>query len=159
MPRPRKPTALKVLEGNRGKRRLPDEPKPTLGIPTCPAFLGSQGRAEWQRIAGQLHRIGMLAKVDRPLLAVHCETWEIYAAAAAKLKKDGVIIDGKNGPARHPATIVLNAAAEKLMQTAAHFGLSPATRARLGRFIGVPQEPDQPEDELGDFLNHGKKAR
>ena len=53
--RPPKPTALKILEGNRGKRALnTDEPKPKSGAPKCPSFLSPEAKKEWRRIVRAL---------------------------------------------------------------------------------------------------------
>jgi phage terminase small subunit len=51
------PTALKVVMGNPGKRPLNQlEPKPRLAIPSCPAHLHATAKAEWKRLARQLHQ-------------------------------------------------------------------------------------------------------
>ena len=43
-----KPTSLKVLEGNPGKRQLnPNEPKPDASVPKCPAWLSKEAKREW----------------------------------------------------------------------------------------------------------------
>mgnify|MGYP007027670339 CR=1 FL=1 len=48
--RPKKPTALKVLEGNPGKRPLlGNEPHPRVAGVTCPSFLGKTAKTEWGR--------------------------------------------------------------------------------------------------------------
>lgn len=47
-----KPTALKVLEGNPGKRQLNVvEPKPRNKAPKCPAWLDAEAKKEWRRLA------------------------------------------------------------------------------------------------------------
>lgn len=69
-----KPTALKVLEGNPGKRPLNRrEPQPLRSIPTCPAHLSPTAKGEWKRLAGQLHRLGILSQLDRAALAAYCQ--------------------------------------------------------------------------------------
>ena len=50
-----KPTAVKVLEGNPGKRSLnTGEPKPEKKAPRCPAWLEDEAKKEWKRMAKQL---------------------------------------------------------------------------------------------------------
>ena len=47
-----KPTALKVLEGNPGKRPLNlFEPTPEDKMPECPDWLEDEAKAEWDRLA------------------------------------------------------------------------------------------------------------
>ena len=63
-----KPTALKLLEGNPGKRRINgSEPKPPASRPTCPAHLSPSAKAEWKRLAEALNRIGLLTQGIRPV--------------------------------------------------------------------------------------------
>lgn len=48
-----KPTAIKELEGNLGKRKLnKKEPKPDKGMPVCPDWLLPEVKAEWKRLSG-----------------------------------------------------------------------------------------------------------
>jgi len=50
-----KPTRLKMLTGNPGKRPLnPNEPRPEATIPDAPAELSAGARAEWDRLAADL---------------------------------------------------------------------------------------------------------
>src|SRR4051812_21402132 len=56
-----KPTHLKLLDGNPGKRPLnAGEPKPERRIPTCPAHLNPTAKAEWKRLARQMHVLGIV---------------------------------------------------------------------------------------------------
>ena len=56
-----KPTALKVLEGNPGKRPLNDrEPVPPKGTLKCPAWLLPEAKKEWKRLAPALEAMGVL---------------------------------------------------------------------------------------------------
>ena len=58
--RPPKPTALKLLHGNPGKRPISDrEPKPPKGETTCPKHLDATAKTEWKRI-------GLLLTTDLP---------------------------------------------------------------------------------------------
>ena len=44
-----KPTAIKQLEGNPGKRQLnTNEPKPKQKAPTCPKWLDDEAKKEWK---------------------------------------------------------------------------------------------------------------
>ena len=47
-----KPTAVKKLEGNPGKRKLnTKEPVPAKGMPDCPEWLLPEAKKEWERLA------------------------------------------------------------------------------------------------------------
>ena len=50
-----KPTAIKELEGNPGKRKLnKKEPKPDKEMPVCPEWLLPEAKAEWERLCEKL---------------------------------------------------------------------------------------------------------
>ncbi|MBT6386690.1 MAG: phage terminase small subunit P27 family, partial [Alphaproteobacteria bacterium] len=50
-----KPTHLKAITGNPGKRPLNrDEPRPEIAVPECPPELSPAAQREWQRLVGEL---------------------------------------------------------------------------------------------------------
>src|SRR5436190_10759398 len=56
-----KPTRLKLLTGNPGKRPLKeDEPRPEPAVPECPPELSPLARQEWDRLTGELDALRML---------------------------------------------------------------------------------------------------
>ena len=60
-----KPTALKKLEGNPGKRKLnTKEPIPAKGMPNCPEWLLPEAKKEWERLADLMNQMGVLTEVD-----------------------------------------------------------------------------------------------
>ena len=65
------PTHLKLLRGNPGQRRLPDEPQPEQlpDVPEPPPFITGYAADEWWITGTELHRLGLLTKVDVPALA------------------------------------------------------------------------------------------
>ena len=65
-----KPTALKKLEGNPGKRKLnTKEPIPAKGMPNCPEWLLPEAKKEWERLADLMNQIGVLTEVDMAAFA------------------------------------------------------------------------------------------
>ena len=58
-----KPTAVKKLEGNPGKRKLNSkEPVPAKGIPACPDWLMPEAKKEWERLAELMNQMVFLQK-------------------------------------------------------------------------------------------------
>jgi phage terminase small subunit len=56
-----KPTILKLLEGNPGKKPLNmNEPKPEMTAPECPSWLEAEAQEEWHRMSEQLYGMGVL---------------------------------------------------------------------------------------------------
>ena len=61
-----KPTAMKLLEGNPGKRPLNvHEPIPPKGTVKCPAWLLPEAKKEWKRLAPALEAMGVLTMADQ----------------------------------------------------------------------------------------------
>ena len=61
-----KPTRLKLIEGNPGRRPIRGhEPQPPASQPTCPAHLSPTAKAEWKRLAQSLNAIGLRLCLER----------------------------------------------------------------------------------------------
>jgi P27 family predicted phage terminase small subunit len=127
-----KPTALKELQGNPGKRPLNKrEPKPT-GVPTCPSHLDANAKKEWKRISKELLAIGLLTSVDRAALAAYCAAYSRWIAAEESIARFGLVIKAPSGyPVQNPFVSIANTAMDHMRKYATEFGLTPASRTRL----------------------------
>jgi len=77
-----KPTALKRLEGNPGKRQLNEhEPVPPKSIIRCPAWLEAEAKKEWKRLAPSLEAMGILTSVDITAFAGYCQAYARWKEA------------------------------------------------------------------------------
>lgn len=145
-PRP-KPTALKILEGNPGRRPLPKkEPKPALALMPCPQYLKADSIAyeEWNRIVPELYNLGLLTKIDRAALELYCSQYSIYRQSFETLNSEGLITTNiRNGDKAHPSAQIAREAAKVIKAIAVEFGLTPSSRAR----ISVPSEAVDDEFE------------
>ena len=135
-----KPTRLKLLTGNPGKRALnKHEPRPECVIPECPSELGPVAQREWDRLVGELARLRMLTNLDRAALAAYCSAYALWAEATEAIQKFGTMVKSPSGfPIQSPYVSVANRQAEIMMRIASEFGFTPASRSR----IATP-----PEDE------------
>ena len=71
-----KPTALKLLEGNPGKRPLNDrEPVPLKGDIKCPDWLLPEAKKEWKRLAPALEAMGVLTMADLTAFEGYCQAY------------------------------------------------------------------------------------
>lgn len=71
-----KPTALKKLEGNPGKRKLnTKEPIPAKGMLNCPEWLLPEAKKEWERLADLMNQMGVLTEVDMAAFAAYCQSY------------------------------------------------------------------------------------
>src|SRR5712691_8892206 len=87
-----KPTRLKMLTGNPGKRPLNgNEPRPAPAVPECPTELGPVARTEWNRLVGELSALRLLTNLDRAALAAYCGAYALWAEATAQIQKYGAI--------------------------------------------------------------------
>jgi P27 family predicted phage terminase small subunit len=128
-----KPTQLKELNGNPGKRPLNrNEPK-FSGTPTCPKHLDKVARAEWKRLSAELTANGLLTTVDRAALAGYCSAWARWVAAELKIQTDGTVINSpKSGyPIQNPHVGIANTALDQMRKFAVEFGMTPSSRSRI----------------------------
>ena len=148
-----KPTLLKTLEGNPGKRPLNDrEPVPPDGIPDCPDFLTTEARAEWFRTAKVLKEMQLLTLADRSALAAYCTAYGRWVEAEQQVQKYGTIVKSPNKgfPMKSPYLTVADQALESMRKLMVEFGLTPSSRSR----IKVPVNRDA-TDEFDAFLEAG----
>jgi phage terminase small subunit len=72
--RPYKPTKLKILEGRRGHRPLPEnEPMPRPITPEIPDDLDDNAKKVWQRVAPMVERLSLLTEVDGEMFGGLCQ--------------------------------------------------------------------------------------
>ena len=156
--RKRTPTNLKIITGNPGKRALPkNEPQPDSEMPAHPSHLDKYAREEWDRLCPSLHTLGLLYAVDRGAFACYCMAYSRWRTAEEELSKRvekggtlaGLIdVTGTGSVIQNPLVGIANKAMADMIRYAAEFGLSPASRARLGTNPGR-EEKDEFEGLIG----------
>lgn len=134
---PPKPTAMKRLEGNPGRRPLNErEPKARTRKPKMPAWLSEDEQAEWKRITRELAAMQLLTSADADAIAVYCQVAVRYRDASAKVAKDGLTVLTPNGyPVINPALSIVNKCIQQMHRLLTEFGMTPASRSR----IAVPE--------------------
>ena len=128
-----KPTALKVLEGNPGKRPLNEhEPVPPKAAIRCPAWLEPEAKKEWKRLAPALEAMGILTTVDISAFAGYCQAYARWKEAEEFISKHGSIFQTPSGYVQQVPQVSIAQQNLKIMQSfCSEFGLPPATRARI----------------------------
>lgn len=154
-PKP-KPTAIKIIEGNPGKRPLPEnELKPKNDMPACPSFVKGAARREWQRLAPEIFQLGLLTRLDRAALSAYCVAWgqlEEVEQELSRIKRmnrdihklrkknpnlpkpetNGMVSITSNGNAvMEPLLSVRKQAMEQMHKFLIEFGMTPASRTRI----------------------------
>lgn len=93
-----KPTAIKILEGNPGKRQLNmNEPQPNKKMPKCPEWLEDEAKEEWNRLAKNLNELGILTELDMAAFASYCQAYARWKEAEEFITLHGSIVKTKSG--------------------------------------------------------------
>ena len=144
-----KPTALKVLAGNPGRRPLPaGEPAVQGGVPRAPRAMSREARAEWRRVMRHYAATGVITQVDRPALVAYCELYARAREAERKLQQTGLLVITDKGQAfANPLIRVADRAWAEMRAFAIEFGMTPSSRAR----VRVPDKV--PEDEFTQYMH------
>lgn len=152
-----KPTHLKLIGGNAGKRALNKaEAVAVPALPSPPPHLSDEAKVEWGRVSEQLYVMGLLSGVDRAALAAYCQCYgrwvQAEKAIATMAARDeltgGLMIKTTNGNAiQNPLVGTANKAAADMVRYAAEFGMTPSARSRI-----TAQTPEKPADNADRFF-------
>ena len=146
MPSPRpKPTALKIISGNPGKRPLPEnEPKPKLlKSLRAPGSLSPQARKYWRVVVKQLSAAKIITELDVPALILYCEAYAQWAHAVHMLDIEGPIIKNADGiPIRSPYLTIADAQLKQVHKMLTEFGMTPSSRTKV-----KTTDSDTPKDQ------------
>ncbi len=128
-----KPTELKRLQGNPGKRRLNDsEPRPVATMPRCPSHLTGEAKAEWRRVARVLHESGLLTQIDRAALAIYCQAWARWVKAEGQVARHGEVVKTAAGNVmQNPYLSIANRAMKQMQLMARELGMTPSARSQI----------------------------
>jgi P27 family predicted phage terminase small subunit len=138
-----KPTYLKLVTNTPRKHRSPNnEPTPERAIPSMPPELSDDAKAEWALVSADLHRLGLLTRIDRAVLSAYCASCGRWTSAERELRKldaSALLVKTKLGNViQHPLIGVANKAAHDMVRYATELGMTPSARAR----ISVPAPAD-----------------
>ncbi|MFA7278925.1 MAG: phage terminase small subunit P27 family [Sterolibacterium sp.] len=145
-----KPTALKLVAGNPGKRKInKTEPKPRQVIPSCPAHLSDVGKVAWGRLSVLLDRMGVLTEADSAALERLCDCYADILECRELIQRDGrtyssittkttsedgeetTVQEVKSLLKANPAVAMLRAADAQFKSYLVEFGLTPAARSKV----------------------------
>ena len=146
-----KPTAIKILEGNPGKRQLNEhEPQPLKKAPSCPKWLEAEAKREWRRLAKTLEAIGVLTEADMAAFAGYCQAYARWKEAEERITDRGIIFRTPSGyPQQVPYVSIAQQYLKLMQQFAEQFGLTPAARSRIIAGNGENAPVDDMDELLG----------
>lgn len=143
--RPPKPTALKLVQGNPGKRKIDKaqvSPDALSDVPEPPEWFGEIAVAAWQQVAPWLIEAKILTATDLHNLEAFCMAYQRWREAQADITKNGIIVKGAKQEIKNPACTVANETMRQMATFGSALGLDPAARSRLKP--GGQQKPDNP---------------
>lgn len=147
MGRPRKPTNLRVLEGNPSKRPLPqNEPKPVPIAPKCPSWANRYGKRLWKELIPEMERLGLVTKIDGASFAAMCHSYGVWVECEQYLKKHGRTYEytnkaGETNMIARPEVAIGQKALAEFRRWAAEFGLTPAARTKIEVKVQTEEDP------------------
>ncbi len=128
-----KATVLKLITGNPGRRPLnPKEAKPPAVVPDPPEMIKGAALDEWKRVTPLLADVGLIAKLDRAIIAAYCMAWARWIDCERMLETTGLIVKAPNGyPMYSPYLSASNKALDQVRQLSEQIGLSGSSRSRI----------------------------
>ena len=125
--RPRKPNALRHLEGNRSRTEIPPD-MPLSGFPEAPERLSPEAKRHFDFISAELSAIGVTKRLDTEALAILGDLYAHYWRCSAEGDVKGMV-----------------AIVGKWAMLAGKFGLTPADRAKI---MATPTEKADATEEM-----------
>jgi P27 family predicted phage terminase small subunit len=148
-----KPTELRRLEGNPGRRPLnEDEPQIDSELPPCPEHLPDRAKAVWHELGAELAACGVLTRLDATAFELLCSSYALYLESAEAVAKFGAVWiergDGKIPKfAYSPHWAVMNRAWKQVQSMLAEFGMTPSSRSRV---VAVKSRA---QSQLEEYIN------
>ncbi len=152
-----KPTNLKVLQGNPGKRQLNNnEPKYNSNdeLLKPPTYLSRYAKKEWKRIAPLLLKNTLLTYADISALAAYCQAYHRWIESEKLIRTHGyTTTTDKGNVIQRPEVGAANKAMEIMLRYGKEFGLTPSSRTSL-----YVDEPDKGDDPFMQFIKGSGKS-
>lgn len=130
-----KPTSLKKLSGNPGKRPL-NKNEAHFPIPgrmlNPPNYLDEGARSVWTDLGKLLLNAGLFTVVDKYVFGTFCAAWSRWVKAELRRTDEGDVLTNSHGNRyANPWVSVSNQEWGKMQKMWSEFGLTPAERSRL----------------------------
>jgi P27 family predicted phage terminase small subunit len=149
MPQRKKPTYLRVLNGNPSKRPLNlREPKPTGDLHEPPVWLTEAQKEGWAYAVTHAPP-GLLKRLDRSILTIWVIAEDCHKQASEKVAEHGMLIKAPHTgePMQSPYMAIQNKQALIMLRAGAEMGFSPVSRASISM---------APDDGANPFSRNGR---
>lgn len=154
---PRKPSHLKAVEGNAGKRPINhSEPKPKSGYVPPPDYFSLEEDDWYKEIGDHLSKAGIITELDSKALEMLTLAYSDYREARELVKEHGVMyqtisMTGAKVWKANPAVNAASDAWKRFRAMATEFGMTPASRTKV-EVVGKSED-----DVIDDLLNRKSK--
>jgi P27 family predicted phage terminase small subunit len=138
-----KPKAIKELEGNPGKRPLPNEPTFGACFPAePPKWLSKEAKRLWGELVPLLQSVpGLLQSADVSAVELLCESYAQWKEASKVLQENGQTFTTPNGYIQQrPEVAIAQKCAKLVKELCSEFGLTPSSRSRIN--LKLPESDD-----------------
>ena len=164
--RPPKPDNLRAIDGGASHREVATAPGAEIlapvfapAVPEMPAHVGKNevARAEWDRVAPELHKAGFLTEAFAQQLAIYCVAVARWVEAETHLAEPGMglLVRTPNGyPMQNPYLAISNKAMEQIRVFGSEFGMTPVALTRATR----SGQGDLFDDPFEGYLNSGQNS-
>lgn len=146
-----KPSHLKVVTGNPGKRPLNKlEPKVSPSIPDAPAGMGARALSVWSIVAPMLVKYGVLTELDGYALEQCCESYVHLCECREALRQRRALAyetvsEGGVMHRPYPEIRMVADADRRFRGWLSEFGMTPSSRSKVQV---KPEQEDDPEKEF-----------
>lgn len=135
-----KPTRLKLLAGNPGKRAI-NRSEPTLEAakPTRPTWLKGKARTAWDQLVDLLYAMGVMTEADGKALELLCDAYAEYREAREYVIKHGPTYESATDKGlivrKRPEVAIAADAQKRVASLLAEFGITPSSRSRVSSVL------------------------
>ena len=141
-----KPAALRLVEGNREHREIPETVDAKIVRPRAPSWMDKIAKQEWKRIVEVLAGYGLLTDLDVKLLEAYCVCYGKWREAEEQASVTLVRMNDGKTIAANPFIKIAHAYLKEMRAIAVEFGMSPSSRNRVG--TGAKTEDADPMEAL-----------
>jgi P27 family predicted phage terminase small subunit len=149
-----KPTMLKIIQGNPGRKPLnKNEPKIKKALRNPPVWFDARQRKLWAETIAECPR-GLLRKLDAHTLEVWVCAYFDHRDAVEAMRGEPIVVMGLSGVQRvNPLLSAQREAAKLLLKAGAEMGFSPTSRSRIQVDPNAKEtdEDDEGEEQANPF--------
>jgi len=146
-----KPTILKVIDGNPGKKALPkNEPVPVGDLTEAPEWFSDDQKDNWDYAIEHAPK-GLLKKIDKSALMAWVIAEDLFRQAVIKVNQMNLIIKSpvKGDPMQNPYLPIVNKQSVNMLKAAAELGFTPSSRSR----VTLDPQENNDENPFAQFAN------